>query len=375
MEVRVAVGLEVLRPADSRVRHDRRAAAGLIGGRRVAVPAAAGARAAVERVVPAELVPHLVGDVVDPERVSGRVRASARHALRLPARRADHAGVGDAPASCGVDVADVVVRAADHGVDVRLVLPEHRAAVVVRVRVRRGDEVDEEVVVRDERHPDRNLAFVDSVDPVHRRHELRGDAELRRAGAADGDGVLARRREREPVGLRSVAPTERRGISIGPAEERTDRKAESSRPGRFFRPLAPKHVLRVPPRVAAVVRGDEARRVSRPGIDVPGAERGEDHGGEAPGADVETDRGGRVVDALAAERPDLGELRGQLGRHHRRLDHPEQGEAAVGVRQLEKRRGSPDFVGSLHGDPPHRLREGAGVKGERAEGPGPRLGR
>ncbi len=199
VEVRVAVGLEVLRAADTRVRHDRRPASRLVGGRCVPVPAGAGAEAAVERVVPAELVPHLVRDVVDPERVSGRGRP-AGHAARLRAGAADDPQARDPPAAGREDVPDVVVRAPDHGVQVALVLSEHRAAAAVRVGVGRAVEVDDGVVARYERHPHGDLALVDSVHPVHGDDELGRDARLRGAGAADCDGVLAGRRECEPVG-------------------------------------------------------------------------------------------------------------------------------------------------------------------------------
>ena len=64
-EVRVAVRLQVVRQADARVRHDRGAGAGLDRGGRVAVAAGAVELVAVERVVAAELVAHLVGHVVD----------------------------------------------------------------------------------------------------------------------------------------------------------------------------------------------------------------------------------------------------------------------------------------------------------------------
>src|SRR5262249_904744 len=59
-EVTVAVRLLVVGQADARVRHDRLAAAGLDRGRRVAVAARAVQLVAVERVIAAELVSHLV---------------------------------------------------------------------------------------------------------------------------------------------------------------------------------------------------------------------------------------------------------------------------------------------------------------------------
>ena len=268
-------------------------------------------------------------------------------------------------------MADVVARAPDHGVALRLVLPEHRPAVVVRVAVRRGAQEDEAVVVRDERHPRRDLPLVDARHPIHRGDELGGDAGLRGA----------RRRRRRPS-----TPRSSRGRAGRPGAFRRPRgagglagsglRADDPESGRFRagpggRPLATERVLRVAQRVPPVVRGDDAGAAGRPRVDVPGPEGREDHGREALRRDVEADGGRRVVDPLAAERPDLGELRGQLGGHDRGLDDPEEGEAAVRVRQLEERRGGPDRVRALGGDVAQRLGEETGVEEEGARGPRP----
>ena len=78
----------------------------------VAVAARAVELVAVERVVAAELVAHLVRHVVDGVEVADR-RRDARAAARL-VRAADDAEVGDAAARLAErEVADVVVRRAD----------------------------------------------------------------------------------------------------------------------------------------------------------------------------------------------------------------------------------------------------------------------
>ena len=206
-EVRIAVRLEVVRQADARVRLDGRAAARLDRGRRVAVPARAVELVAVERVVSGELVPELVCHVVDGEEVAdrGRKAGAARSLVLAP----DDAEAGDASARLPErEVADVVVRRADDLADDDA-LPRCRAAEDLGLREaaggaagtvrRRGRAVVvqvEEVVVRNELHPDRQVVLVDLVDAVHqgdlgRRHVGRPAEERRVAGVGD---------HREPVG-------------------------------------------------------------------------------------------------------------------------------------------------------------------------------
>ncbi len=118
-------------------------------------------------------------------------------------------------------------------------------------------------------------------------------------------------------------------------------------------------------------RGDVVPLFPRPRLDVPGPESREHHCREAARRELETDGSGRVVYPLAAERADLREHRRELRRHHRRLDHTEEGERAVGVRELEERRRRPDLVRPLGGDVLQRVREEPGVEAERADGAGP----
>src|SRR5262249_25314212 len=150
---------------------DGRAAPRLPRRPRVPVPAAAGTGGPVEAVVPAVLVAHLVGHVVDVEVVSHRV-AEAGHAHGLLAVHAHDAQAGDAAAAGAEHVADVVVGVPDHGVQVGLVLAQHLAAVVVGVGVRGPVQVDHQVVVGHQVHVHREVALVHLVDPVDRVRHL-----------------------------------------------------------------------------------------------------------------------------------------------------------------------------------------------------------
>ena len=78
---------------------------------------------------------------------------------------------GDAASPGAEDVADVVVRVPDDRVEVRLVLAEHRTTASVRVRIGARIRVNDEVVVRDQLHPDGHLSLVDARDAVQRRHD------------------------------------------------------------------------------------------------------------------------------------------------------------------------------------------------------------
>ena len=79
--------LEVVLAADARVGHHRRAGAGLDRGAAVAVAATAVGQGAVEGVVAAELVAHLVGDVVDGEEVALRLGQPGAAASLVGRRR------------------------------------------------------------------------------------------------------------------------------------------------------------------------------------------------------------------------------------------------------------------------------------------------
>ena len=156
MEVGAAVGLQVVGAADSGVRHDRRAAAGFVGGGGAAIAVAAGIGAAVERVRRAELMAELVGDVVNVERIAHR-RVGAGLALGLEAGHAGDADARQAAARSAEHVADVVIGAADDRVEVGLVLRQQGRGVAVAVRFGGGIGIDDQVVVGDQHQPNAQL--------------------------------------------------------------------------------------------------------------------------------------------------------------------------------------------------------------------------
>ena len=90
------MGLQIVRQADARVGHDRGATAGLdrVGG--AAVAAGAVELVAVEGVIAAELVAHLVRHVVHGVEVADRRRDAGAAASLI--RAADDPEVGDAAA-------------------------------------------------------------------------------------------------------------------------------------------------------------------------------------------------------------------------------------------------------------------------------------
>ena len=325
----VAVRLEVLGAADAGVGHDRGAAARLIGRRAVAVAAAFGG-GAVEGVIAAELVPHLVGHVVDVEAVADRI-GLAGDAPRLAAR-ARHVEIGDPAAAGRDDVADVVVGRADHAVEVALVLPQHGGAVAVAVGVGGAVGIDDQVVVADQHHADRHLALIDAVDPVHRHHHgVQGAGDGRRVGSADRGRVLARGGQRQPVGAelgpRGDGQRDRRHVPLGflLLRARLLDVAVEARPGRLARLVL--EIGEDIPRIPAAV-----------GIDEHGARRGQHHGMEAQGGQAQAGGGRGIVDPLGDEGADLGESGRQLGLEDRRLLDAEEPVRAVRVRESEQER-------------------------------------
>ena len=199
MVVFVGNKCNVLGSAESRVRHDRRSAPRLVGRRGAPVRTAV-SLVSVERVMGAELVPHLMGHqecIPLAGRADGRGDASG-----LPVGNADAGEVRDPAGTGPEDVAVVVVRDADDRVQGRLVLGEHRAGVSVRIRVGRRVREDDEVVVRHEFEGDRPLMRHDLGDPVHGRRDSR---QATRDGAAVLRGVLPGGGDGQPVGEQHVA--------------------------------------------------------------------------------------------------------------------------------------------------------------------------
>ena len=82
VEIVVGVWLQVFATADSRVCHNRRPAARLVGGRTIAVGLATAAGGSVERVLCVELVPDLMRHIIDIEGVTDRARPTC-HTLGL----------------------------------------------------------------------------------------------------------------------------------------------------------------------------------------------------------------------------------------------------------------------------------------------------
>ena len=304
--------LLVVGQADARVGHDRLAAARFDGGRPIAVAARAVELVAVERVVAAELVAHLVCDVVDRVEVADRGR-DARAAARL-VRAADDAEVGDAATGLAErEMADVVVARADdladHVAGARrarapgdLSLGETGGRATRAVRRRRlAPRVQvQQVVVRDQLEPDAHVVFVDLVDPVHECDLGRGH--VRRA--AEVVGVARVGDQGEPIrselladlgALRFAEARARHGLAL---DEHAVR------------------VLRVA-RVVARIGRRRAADVER--VDVPRAVGRAHRGVEAERRQVGVDRRRLVGEPEPAVGLDSGMPCRETRRHYRRL--------------------------------------------------------
>ena len=195
------MGLQVVGAADPRVRHDGRTAARFVGRGAAAVAVAAGIEAAVERVRRAELVAHLVGDIVNVKRITHR-RVGAGLALGLETADASHAHTRQPAARGAEDMAEVVIGVADHCVQVRLVLHEQGRGVAVAVGLGERVGVDDLVVVGHQHQPDAQFRFVNPTHPVDRGDDGR---EPRRNRAAKERGVFCRRGAREPIASERTA--------------------------------------------------------------------------------------------------------------------------------------------------------------------------
>ena len=94
---------------------------------------------------------------------------AARHALSLTAAVTDDTESCDTPSSGTEYVTDVVIRTADHAVDSRLILAQHREAIIIAVRIGRGVGVDQLVVIGHKLHADRDIILVYTANPIHGR--------------------------------------------------------------------------------------------------------------------------------------------------------------------------------------------------------------
>ncbi len=260
----------------------------------------------------AELVPDLVADVVDVERVA-RGAWEARDAAGLVVCAAHHAQARDAAAAGGEDVPDVVVGRADDAVDVGLVLAQHGTAVVVGVGVGGGVGVDQDRVVVDEGETDGELALIDGVHAVDRGDD--GGLPLGHGAAVEG-GVLAGGGAGESVGAQrgaadapGVGVLDGLALALGGAEETIEGL------GGVVAPV----VTGVVGRVALCVRINPVIAVGR-----------KDHGVKALGRHVEANDRGGIVHALTHIGPDLGELGRQARLHHGRLEATERPKPAIG---------------------------------------------
>ena len=116
--------LKGLAPAEAGVGHNRRAAGGLVSAKCVPSTHNATARCrSIKRVPCAELMTHLVCDVIDVETVADR-RTQTRFTLCFVRGVAENGAIGSASSACPENVADIVISRADVSVGDRLVRSE-----------------------------------------------------------------------------------------------------------------------------------------------------------------------------------------------------------------------------------------------------------
>ena len=151
------------------------------------------------------------------------------------------------------------------------------------------------VRVGDEHHADREVALVDLVDPVHRRHD--GGERAGDRPAVEG-GVLARRGHREAVRAQVRAVGGRRRRRAWPGRRRPVRAVEEGFGGAGG-------ALRVrQDGVGGVVREVDVRRRAGVRVNVDRARGRRRHRGEAGRREAEAGRGRGHVAALPDVRPD-----------------------------------------------------------------------
>ena len=280
------------------------------------------------KVCSAELVPHLVGDVVDRVEVTDRVRETG--ATRRLVDTADDAGEGDAAAVVAQrDVADVVVGRADQlaqddlvarqrahvtvgqlaldvvgGVGVQGVAGVRAARTVRPGRLLDGVEIELLGPV-DEHHPDRQVVVVDLVDAGHQ-----GDLLGQHVLGAEVVGVRRVAQQRQPVD-----PLHHRGA--GRRRCRRTLRLDGPRDGGQLPFDRRARGLRKAAAVVDEVLGGAAlvvRRVDEPGVLAVGAthRRVEAHGG-----DVEGDGRAAVVERHTRPGLQLAVRSCELRLHHR----------------------------------------------------------
>ena len=104
-------------------------------------------------------MPNLVRNVVYVERIPHR-RINTRLALRLDPANARHAHSRQSAARGAQDVSNVVVRAADHRVEVRLVLGQQGAGVAIAVGLGGGIGIDDPIVLSDQHQANPHLCLI-----------------------------------------------------------------------------------------------------------------------------------------------------------------------------------------------------------------------
>ena len=197
VEVRVAVGLQIVTAHDARIAHDRRCATRFHRSTGIAI-----AVVAVESVVSAELMAQFVGHIINVERVTDR-RSLTGHAASLGAGITDHAESRHAPTAGAEYMPDIIIGIADHTVYIRLIFAQHRKTVVIAIGIGRTVGIDELVIVGDKNHAGRDVGLIDAIDPIHGRHNRRHGSFH---SAPMVGGILSGTRDRQVIGpqLRSV---------------------------------------------------------------------------------------------------------------------------------------------------------------------------
>ena len=232
-------------------------------------------------------------------------------------------------------------------VEVGLVLAQHGAAVVVRVRVggRRWCRSTRSLSATED-HADGQVALVDAVDAVHGG----GDARPAARGTV-------------PAVERRVLAGGGQGQAVGAERRPVGNQQERSVDGGVGQPAGVEQAHEVALLAVAFLVGDVVPEVAGAvRIDVDGALLRQDHRVQAVLGPVEPHGRGRIVDAGAGVGLEGGEGQGQLRREHRRLEEGEAAERAVGHRQREDGALTPGRDRCVGGGPLRRRRAEDGIE-------------
>src|SRR5438270_10198683 len=108
-----------------------------------------------------KLVTHFVNNVVNVVWVADRRRCSG-DTSRFGAGDTDHSQTSDTASSGAKHVAEVVVGAADNGINIRLILAQHRRPRRVGVGIRIAVEIDELIGIGYQYETNRQFPFINS---------------------------------------------------------------------------------------------------------------------------------------------------------------------------------------------------------------------